>query len=67
VQESETGLAQKRRRQVLAWLDSLQGIWPCHAHGQIRYGKVWLSLWDRYGLKNYHLGPSSMSEDARGR
>ncbi|MFL6718716.1 MAG: RNA-guided endonuclease InsQ/TnpB family protein, partial [Burkholderiaceae bacterium] len=38
-----------------------------YAHGQIKYGKVWLSLWDSYGLKQYDLGPGSISEDARGR
>jgi IS605 OrfB family transposase len=38
-----------------------------YAHGQIRYGKVWLSLWDSYGLKDYHLGTGNIAEDARGR
>lgn len=33
----------------------------------MKYGKVWLSLWDSYGLKQYDLGPGSISEDARGR
>jgi transposase len=35
-------------------------------HGQIRYGKTWLSLWDSYGLKDYDLGTGTMSEDAQG-
>jgi putative transposase len=38
-----------------------------YANGQIKYGKVWLSLWDSYGLKHYDLGPGSISEDSRGR
>jgi len=38
-----------------------------YAHGQIRYSKVWLSLWDSYGLKNYDLGVGDISEDSRGR
>jgi transposase len=38
-----------------------------YAHGQIRYCKVWLSLWDSYGLKDYDLGPGNIAEDARGR
>jgi putative transposase len=38
-----------------------------YANGQIKYGKVWLSLWDSYGLKQYELGPGNISEDARGR
>jgi len=37
------------------------------AHGQIRYGKAWLSLWDSHGLKDYDLGAGNLSEDARGR
>ncbi|WP_228527343.1 transposase [Noviherbaspirillum soli] len=36
-----------------------------YAHCQIRYGKVWLSFWDSYGLKNYHHSLGSMSEGAR--
>ena len=53
-------------RRSLGWIPfKASGI--AYAHGQIRYGKVWLSLWDSYGLKNYDLGPGNMSEDARGR
>ena len=36
-------------------------------NGQLRYGKVWLSLWDSYGLSQYDLGAGSFSEDSRGR
>jgi putative transposase len=60
-------LAQERWRAALARLDSLQGVWHHYTNGQIRYGRVWLSLWDSYGLKHYDLGPGSISEDARGR
>jgi hypothetical protein len=35
--------------------------------GQLHYGKLALGLWDSYGLKDYELGPGSVSEDARGR
>jgi len=53
-------------RRSLGWIPfKASGI--AYAHGQIRYGKVWLSLWDSYDLKNYDLGAGSISEDARGR
>jgi IS605 OrfB family transposase len=53
-------------RRSLGWIPfKASGI--THANGQIKYGKVWLSLWDSYGLKRYALGPGSLSEDARGR
>jgi len=53
-------------RRSLGWVPfKKSGI--TFAHGQIRYGKVWLSLWDSYGLKNYDLGAGNLSEDARGR
>lgn len=53
-------------RRSLGWIPfKASGI--TYANGQIKYGKVWLSLWDSYGLKNYELGPGSISEDARGR
>jgi putative transposase len=53
-------------RRSLGWIPfKASGI--TYAHGQIKYGKVWLSLWDSYGLKQYDLGPGSISEDARGR
>lgn len=38
-----------------------------YAQSQTRYGKVWLSLWNSYILKHYHLGSGSIREDARGR
>lgn len=38
-----------------------------YRHGQVRYGKRWLSLWDSYGLADYELGAGSLCEDARGR
>jgi len=53
-------------RRSLGWIPFKKSC-ITYAHGQIRYGKVWLSLWDSYGLKNYDLGPGSISEDARGR
>lgn len=50
----------------LSWIPfKASGI--AYAHCQIRYGKVWLSLSDSYGLKSYHLGPGSMSEGTRDR
>jgi IS605 OrfB family transposase len=53
-------------RRSLGWIPfKASGI--TYANGQIRYGKVWLSLWDSYSLKHYDLGPGSISEDARGR
>ena len=53
-------------RRSLGWIPfKASGI--TYANGQIKYGKVWLSLWDSYGLKHYDLGPGSISEDARGR
>jgi IS605 OrfB family transposase len=53
-------------RRSLGWVPfKKSGI--TYAHGQIRYGKVWLSLWDSYGLKDYDLGPGNISEDSRGR
>ena len=53
-------------RRSLGWIPfKASGI--THTNGQIKYGKVWLSLWDSYGLKRYDLGPGSLSEDARGR
>jgi putative transposase len=53
-------------RRSLGWVPfKKSGI--TYAHGQIRYGKVWLSLWDSYGLKDFDLGPGSISEDSRGR
>jgi transposase len=53
-------------RRSLGWVPfKASGI--SYANGQIRYGKVWLSLWDSYGLKDYDLGPGTISEDARGR
>jgi len=53
-------------RRSLGWVPfKKSGI--TYAHGQIRYGKVWLSLWDSYGLKDYDLGAGTISEDARGR
>jgi putative transposase len=53
-------------RRSLGWIPfKASGI--TYANGQIKYGKVWLSLWDSYGLKQYDLGPGSISEDARGR
>lgn len=53
-------------RRSLGWIPfKTSGI--TYAYGQIRYGKVWLSLWDSHGLKDYDLGPGSISEDARGR
>jgi IS605 OrfB family transposase len=53
-------------RRSLGWIPfKASGI--NFANGQIRYGKVWLSLWDSHGLKDYHLGPGSISEDSRGR
>ena len=53
-------------RRSLGWVPfKKSGI--TYAHGQIRYGKVWLSLWDSYGLKDFDLGGGTISEDARGR
>lgn len=53
-------------RRSLGWVPfKKSGI--TYDHGQIRYGKVWLSLWDSYGLKDYDLGPGNISEDSRGR
>ena len=53
-------------RRSLGWIPfKASGI--TYANGQIRYGKVWLSLWDSHGLKDYDLGPGSICEDARGR
>ena len=53
-------------RRSLGWIPfKASGI--TYANGQIKYGKVWLALWDSYGLKQYDLGPGSISEDARGR
>ena len=53
-------------RRSLGWIPfKASGI--TYDHGQIRYGKVWLSLWDSYGLKDYDLGTGNISEDARGR
>ena len=53
-------------RRSLGWVPfKKSGI--SYAHGQIRYGKVWLSLWDSYGLKDHELGAGTISEDARGR
>jgi putative transposase len=53
-------------RRSLGWIPfKASGI--AYANGQIKYGKIWLSLWDRYNLKHYDLGPGSISEDARGR
>jgi putative transposase len=53
-------------RRSLGWIPfKASGI--AYANGQIRYGKVWLSLWDSHGLKDYELGPGSISEDACGR
>jgi putative transposase len=53
-------------RRSLGWVPfKKSGI--TYAHGQIRYGKVWLSLRDSYGLTDYDLGPGNISEDARGR
>ena len=53
-------------RRSLGWVPfKKSGI--TYAHGQIRYGKVWLSLRDSYGLKDYDLGPGNISEDSRGR
>jgi IS605 OrfB family transposase len=53
-------------RRSLGWIPfKASGI--SYANGQIKYGKVWLSLWDSYGLKRYDLGPGNLSEDARGR
>ena len=60
-------MAQERRRTALAGLGAIQESGINFAHGQIRYGKVWLSLWDSYGLKDYDLGAGNISEDARGR
>jgi putative transposase len=53
-------------RRSLGWVPFKKSC-ITYAHGQIRYGKVWLSLWDSYGLKDYDLGPGNISEDARGR
>lgn len=53
-------------RHSVGWIP-LQASGIAYAHGQIRYGIVWLLLWDSYGLKNDHLGPGSMSEDPRDR
>jgi putative transposase len=36
-----------------------------YAHGQIRYGKVWLSLWDSYGLKTMTLVRAAFRRRAR--
>ena len=53
-------------RRSLGWVPfKKSGI--TYAHGQIRYGKVWLSLRDSYGLTDYELGPGNISEDSRGR
>jgi IS605 OrfB family transposase len=53
-------------RRSLGWIPfKASGI--TYANGQIKYGKVWLSLWDSYGLKQYDFGPGTNSEDARGR
>ena len=53
-------------RRSLGWVPfKKSGI--TYAHGQIRYGKVWLSLRDSYGLKDYDLGTGNISEDSRGR
>lgn len=53
-------------RRSLGWIPfKAAGI--SYANGQIRYGKMWLSLWDSHGLKDYDLGPGSLREDARGR
>jgi IS605 OrfB family transposase len=53
-------------RRSLGWIPfKASGI--RYANGQIRYGKVWLSLWDSHGLKDYDLGPGTLCEDARGR
>jgi IS605 OrfB family transposase len=52
-------------RRSLGWVPfKKSGI--TYAHGQIRYGKVWLSLRDSYGLKDYDLGAGNISEDSRG-
>jgi len=38
-------------RRSLGWIPfKASGI--TYANGQIRYGKVWLSLWDSYGLNH---------------
>ncbi|MEO5953275.1 MAG: hypothetical protein ABIQ44_12490, partial [Chloroflexia bacterium] len=53
-------------RRSLGWIPfKASGI--AYVNGRIRYGKVWLSLWDSHGLKDYELGPGSISEDARSR
>lgn len=53
-------------RRSLGWIPfKASGI--TYANGQVKYGKVWLALWDSYGLKQFELGPGSISEDARGR
>jgi putative transposase len=52
-------------RRSLGWVPfKKSGI--TYDHGQIRYGKTWLSLWDSYGLKDYNLGTGNISEDAQG-
>jgi putative transposase len=53
-------------RRSLGWIPFKASGITC-ANGQIRYGKVWLSLWDSFDLKNYDLSAGSISEDARGR
>lgn len=52
-------------RRSLGWIP-FKAFGITYANGQIKYGKVWLALWDSYGLKQYDLGPGSISEDARG-
>jgi putative transposase len=37
------------------------------AHGQIKFGGKWLSLWDSYGLGGYKIRAGNFCEDARGR
>jgi putative transposase len=53
-------------RRNLGWIP-FKGVAIQAAHGQVKFGGKWLSLWDSYGLDAYQIRAGNLCEDARGR
>ena len=50
-------------RRALGWMPFKAVGIPC-SNGRIRYGKVWLTLWDSYGLKDTTLARAPLGRRA---
>ena len=56
----------KSAKRSLGWIPFKSSALK-YENGQVKYGNLWFSLWDSYGLSRYIVKSGSFVEDSRGR